>query len=87
MYTEPLQYPVIHMALIDAESLLVYTHENVLLHYIFEANGKAVRLTLVGQIGFHGIIRAPARVRSVSWVVPEEQRGEMRCRSNIVIVY
>lgn len=74
VYTEAMQYPVIHMALQDANSLLVYTHENVLLHYVFDASPSSVRLVQVGQIGFHGIIRAPARVRSISWIVPDEQR-------------
>lgn len=69
---------MIHMTLADASSLLVYTHENVLFHYVFDVKQSAVNLVKVGQIGFHGIIRAPARVRSVSWIVPDEQRGRLQ---------
>ncbi|KAF2153080.1 RIC1-domain-containing protein [Myriangium duriaei CBS 260.36] len=75
VFTEVMQSPIIHMAIQDANSLLVYTHENVLLHYVFDASpSTAVRLVQVGQIGFHGIIRAPTRIRSISWIVPDEQR-------------
>ena len=63
------------MATSGEDSLLVYTYENVLLHYIFVSSNKTVRLAQVGQIAFHGIIRAPPRVRAISWILPEEQRG------------
>lgn len=33
----------------------------------------SVKLTQVGQIYFHGIVRSPGRVRSISWILPEEQ--------------
>ncbi|KAF2222909.1 RIC1-domain-containing protein [Elsinoe ampelina] len=74
MHTEPLKSSVIYMTLSDHSSLLVYTHENILFHYVFEATASTIKLIQVGQIGFHGIIRAPARVRSISWIVPDEQR-------------
>ncbi|KAF4549449.1 RIC1-like protein [Elsinoe fawcettii] len=74
MHTEPLKSAVVYMTLSDLSSLLVYTHENVLFHYVFEATASSVKLVQVGQIGFHGIIRAPARVRSISWIVPDDQR-------------
>ncbi|PNS19759.1 RAB6A-GEF complex partner protein 1 [Sphaceloma murrayae] len=74
MHTEVLRSPVVHMTLSDLSSLLVFTHENVLFHYVFEVTSSSVKLVQVGQIGFHGIIRAPARVRSISWIVPDEQR-------------
>jgi hypothetical protein len=63
------------MATSGEDSLLVYTYENVLLHYIFVSSSKTVKLAQVGQIAFHGIIRAPPRVRAISWILPEEQRG------------
>jgi hypothetical protein len=63
------------MATSGEDSLLVYTYENVLLHYIFISSSKTVKLAQVGQIAFHGIIRAPPRVRAISWILPEEQRG------------
>ena len=38
------------------------------------ATAEAVRLVQVGQIAFHGLIRAPARVRAISWILPDAQR-------------
>lgn len=74
-HTEDLTAPVIYMATSGEDSVLVYTYENTLLHYLvtFDSAGMVPRLIRVGQIGFHGIIRAPPRVRSISWVLPEEQ--------------
>ena len=34
---------------------------------------SSIQLIRVGQIGLHGIVRAPARVRAVTWYVPENQ--------------
>ena len=58
------------------DSVLVYTHENILYHYVITATQESVKLVLVGHIGLHGIIRAPARVRAISWILPEEQLRE-----------
>lgn len=69
----PLSAPVVHLATSGDDSILVYTYENVLDHYVVVSNKKSIQLAKVGQIGLHGIIRAPARVRSVSWIVPEYQ--------------
>lgn len=55
------------------DSILVFSHDNFLDHYIVAASRKYVRLVKVGQIGLQGIVRAPARVRALSWVVPEHQ--------------
>ncbi|KAB8339061.1 hypothetical protein FH972_021997 [Carpinus fangiana] len=73
MHVTKLTHPVIHLAPSGDDSILVYTSENVLEHYIVVAQKKNVRLVKVGQIGLHGIIRAPARVRAVSWIVPDHQ--------------
>ena len=70
---EELTAPAIYAATSGADSLLVYTYENTLLHYIIAPSGSTVKLHQVGQIGFHGIIRAPPRVRSISWILPEGQ--------------
>lgn len=75
LHVEALTYPIVCMTTSGEDSLLVYTYENVLLHYVFSATAKSVRLSQVGQIAFHGIIRAPPRVRSISWILPEQQRG------------
>lgn len=68
-----LHAPVVHLATSGDDSILVYTYENVLDHYVIISSTKSVQLAKVGQIGLHGIIRAPARVRAVSWVVPDHQ--------------
>lgn len=58
------------------DSLLVYTYDNLLYHFIFAPFGNTVRLVQVGQIAFHGIVRSPARVRGLSWILPESQQAE-----------
>ncbi|KAM0322826.1 hypothetical protein ACHAQA_009167 [Verticillium albo-atrum] len=55
------------------DSLLVYTYENLLYHFIFTPYAGSVRLVQLGQIAFHGIVRSPARVRGLSWILPESQ--------------
>ena len=76
LHTEHMNYPIVHITTSGADSLLVYTHENTLFHYIFVATRNTIKLNQVGQIAFNGIIRAPARVRSISWIVPDEQREQ-----------
>ena len=76
MYTERLPSPAVVVTLAGQDSLLVYTYENVLYHYIVNAMGASVSLVQVGQIALHGIVRAPARVRAVSWILPDHQLRE-----------
>ena len=66
--------PVVFIGPSGEESLLVYTYENTLYHYVinFESSGGA-QLVQVGQIALHGVVRAPSRVRSVSWILPDAQ--------------
>lgn len=73
LHTEELSAPAISATVSGSDSLLVYTYDNILLHYIIASTGSSFRLVQVGQIGFHGIIRAPPRVRAISWLLPEEQ--------------
>ncbi|KAF8542696.1 RIC1-domain-containing protein [Trichophaea hybrida] len=73
VHLEELPSAVILLSLTGEDSLLVYTNENVLYHFIVQSTETSVRLVQVGQITFHGIIRAPARVRAISWIVPDEQ--------------
>lgn len=71
--TEDLPAPAIHCSVSGTDSLLVYTYDNTLLHYIVVPTSTSIRLVQVGQIGFHGIIRAPPRVRAISWILPDSQ--------------
>ncbi|KAK0795026.1 WD40 repeat protein [Friedmanniomyces endolithicus] len=79
VWEEAVDAPVILLTISrgsGGDSLLVYTYDNVLLHYIIApsaSNINAVKLVQVGQIGFHGIIRAPPRVRALSWILPDQQ--------------
>ena len=68
-YTEQLSAPAISTTVSGADSLLVYTYDNTLLHYVIITSATTSKLVQVGQIGFHGIIRAPPRVRSISWIL------------------
>jgi RAB6A-GEF complex partner protein 1 len=73
LFTEDLNAPAILTTMSGHDSLLVYTYDNVLYHYIVAPNGHSVKLVQVGQIRFHGIIRAPPRVRTISWILAEDQ--------------
>lgn len=68
--------PVVLMTPSGEDSLLVYTYDNLLYHFIFAPFGDTVQLVQVGQIAFHGIVRSPARVRGLSWILPESQLVE-----------
>ncbi|KAF2484451.1 RIC1-domain-containing protein [Neohortaea acidophila] len=71
-HAERLATSAVFMTTTGTNSLLVYTQDNTLLHFLIVPNASSVRLTKVGQTGFHGIIRAPPRVRSISWLRLEE---------------
>jgi hypothetical protein len=73
MHVEQLESPVVILTPTGIDSLLVYTYRNVLLQYIINGNNSSVKLVQVGQIALNGIIRAPPRVRALSWILPEEQ--------------
>jgi len=75
VHYESLSAPIVTIARSGDDSLLVYTYENALYHYIISVLDGSVKLVQVGQIALHGIIRAPPRVRAVSWILPEDQLG------------
>jgi RAB6A-GEF complex partner protein 1 len=83
LHIEVLPSPAVLLSPSGEDSLLVYTYENTLYHYIINAVGDGVHLVQVGQIAFHGIVRAPARVRAVSWVLPDNQLRESHLPSLI----
>lgn len=74
--TKQLPASTVVLSLVGQDSLLVYTFDNILYHFIISASKAGVALVQVGQIVLHGIIRAPARVRAVSWILPEDQMRE-----------
>ncbi|KAJ5086432.1 hypothetical protein NUU61_007739 [Penicillium alfredii] len=73
MHIEYLPSPVVFIGPSGEDSLLVYTYDNVLYHYIINSMQPQITLVPVGQIAFNGIVRAPTRVRAISWVLPEDQ--------------
>ena len=73
MFIEWLPSPVVFIGPSGEDSLLVYTYDNILYHYIINSTQPQITLVPVGQIAFNGIVRAPTRVRSISWVLPEDQ--------------
>ncbi|KIW85630.1 hypothetical protein Z517_01022 [Fonsecaea pedrosoi CBS 271.37] len=73
LHNETFSMPIVFVGPSGEDSLLVYTYENILYHYILNVTDRGAQLVQVGQIAFHGIVRAPSRVRSVSWVVPDSQ--------------
>ena len=73
MHVQQLPAAIVLIAPSGEDSLLVYTYDNILYHYVINVNNAAVTLVRVGQIALHGIIRAPPRVRALSWILPEDQ--------------
>lgn len=72
-HVEVLPAPVVLITASGEDSLLVYTYDNLLYHYIFTTISGTAKLIQVGQIAFNGIVRSPARVRGLSWILPDEQ--------------
>ncbi|KAF2266827.1 RIC1-domain-containing protein [Lojkania enalia] len=73
MHVQQLPSPIVLITPSGEDSLLVYTYDNILYHYVISVSNAMVKLVHVGQIALHGIIRAPPRVRALSWILPEEQ--------------
>lgn len=76
LHTQHIPSPIVLITSTEEDSVLVYTHDNLLYHFMFVSIGGTVRLAQVGQIAFHGIVRSPARVRGLSWILPEQQLTE-----------
>ncbi|KAH6636719.1 RIC1-domain-containing protein [Chaetomium tenue] len=75
-YTQQMATPVVLITSTGEDSLLVYTYDNLLYHYIFAPMSGSIKLIEVGHIAFHGIVRSPARVRGLSWILPDHQLHE-----------
>lgn len=73
LHREVLPCSVIIMSLVD-NSLLVYTSDNTLYHYLIVPTEKTIKLLLCGSITFDGIIAAPNAVRLLSWMIPSAQK-------------
>ncbi|KAB8238800.1 RIC1 family protein [Aspergillus alliaceus] len=73
LHIEYLPSPVVFIGPSGEDSILVYTYDNILYHFIINSMHSRITLVPVGQIAFNGIVRAPTRVRAISWVLPEDQ--------------
>lgn len=73
LHQEVLPASVVFLGPSGEDSLLVYTSENILYHFVISVTSQGLNLVQMGQIAFHGVVRAPTRVRSVSWILPEDQ--------------
>lgn len=83
LHVEYLPSPVVFIGPSGEDSLLVYTYDNVLYHFIINSTNSHITLVPVGQIAFNGIVRAPTRVRAISWVLPEDQMREFKIAEGI----
>ena len=72
-HIQPMPSPIVLITPSGEDSLLVYTYDNLLYHFLFAPVGGSIKIVQVGHIAFHGIVRSPARVRGLSWILPEHQ--------------
>ncbi|KDQ20395.1 hypothetical protein BOTBODRAFT_26402 [Botryobasidium botryosum FD-172 SS1] len=70
---ELLSAPIVLVSLVD-NSLLVYTADNTLLHYLIVPTQEEIRLHLCGSISFDGVVAVPSVVRGMSWMIPPGQK-------------
>jgi len=73
LHRETLSSPVVTLSLID-NSLLVYTTDNILAHYLIIPTNDTIELHLCGSISFSGVITSPNSVRGLSWMIPNGQK-------------
>lgn len=76
LHVQPMPAPIVLVTPSGEDSLLVYTYDNLLYHFVFAPAAGSLKLVQVGQIAFHGIVRSPARVRGLSWILPESQLAD-----------
>ncbi|TEB39050.1 RIC1-domain-containing protein [Coprinellus micaceus] len=74
LHRETLASPAVIISLVD-NSLLVYTLDNTLIHYLIVPTTDSIRLHLCGSITFQGIIASPTAVRMLSWMIPTSQKN------------
>ncbi|KZV80378.1 RIC1-domain-containing protein [Exidia glandulosa HHB12029] len=70
---EVFQSPIVLISLVD-NTLLVYTADNTLFHYLIVPTTETIKLHLCGSISFDGIVTTPNVVRGMSWMIPGIQK-------------
>lgn len=73
LHREILPAPVVILSIVD-NSLLVYTADNTLHHYLIVPTAESIKLHLCGSLTFTGVISAPGSVRMLSWMIPTVQK-------------
>ncbi|KZT57891.1 RIC1-domain-containing protein [Calocera cornea HHB12733] len=73
LHVEEFLSPVLNLSLID-NSLLVYTADNNLFHFLIVPTRDTIQLHLCGSISFNGVINTPTAVRGMSWMIPAVQK-------------
>lgn len=75
LHSQVLPSPVLAMSLLD-NTLLVYTADNTLYHFLIIPTKDTIKLHLCGSISFVGIVHVPSRVRALSWLLPDAQKRQ-----------
>ncbi|KAI0336149.1 RIC1-domain-containing protein [Cubamyces sp. BRFM 1775] len=73
LHREMMPSPVVILSLVD-NSLLVYTADNTLYHYLIIPTADSIKLHFCGSITFNGVIAVPNAVRALSWMIPSAQK-------------
>ncbi|TBU47374.1 RIC1-domain-containing protein [Dichomitus squalens] len=73
LHREMIPSAVVILSLVD-NSLLVYTADNTLYHYLIIPTADSIKLHLCGSITFGGVIAVPGAVRALSWMIPSAQK-------------
>jgi RAB6A-GEF complex partner protein 1 len=74
LHAEIFDAPIITLSLVD-NSLLVYTANNELYHYLVIPTADTVALHNCGSISFDGVVTSPHLVRGMSWMIPLTQKS------------
>lgn len=73
LHREIMSAPVVILSIVD-NSLLAYTADNTLHHYLVVPTADTIKLHVCGSITFSGIISAPSAVSMLSWMIPTAQK-------------
>lgn len=73
LHREVLKSSVVLLSLVD-NSLLVYTADNTLMHYLIIPTNDSIKLHFCGSISFADIVAVPNVVRGMSWMIPDIQK-------------
>lgn len=75
LHTEVFPSAVVLLSLVD-NSLLVYTADNSLYHFLVIPTADTIKLHLCGSISFEGVVAAPGLVRCMSCMIPSSHKSK-----------